>query len=399
MNDLDVRDDRLAELLDRAVGDVQASTTSDTAVRRGDRRRALRLAASFVTALVFVVVAIWASAITDSRREPAANGSAIVDFASPDAPWTFAYPSAWSVSTVDHAGPELIANVLRTTVSNVPIPQDAEFGPNSSPNASSLFGDAGVVVLVERVWSPAMQLGGNPEGPGSFADDAQNPGWTFRERARCDGTLCFHVIEWLGPASSAEDRATAATIADSAHLGDVERWTETDGITTTLHDEVDLFTVTYPSDWSVPDEPINDWVCSPFEIVTVATYAVEPGGEAVTDFQLPSHAVDGLGPNDILIWVNEAGNACGGKRLSDSGSAFPERPERFGPLNVCGDFDRLCPSDGRDMVPGIRGWWIAFKDAGRAFYVFVGMGEDAFANEARAQQTWDVLDSLRFLPR
>ena len=31
--------------------------------------------------------------------------------------------------------------------------------------------------------------------------------------------------------------------------------------------------------------------------------------------------------------------------------------------------------------------------------MFVGMGEQAYANPARARLAWDVLNSLRFLPR
>lgn len=399
MSESDVRDERLAELLDRAVRGVQPATSPERAIRRGDWRRALHFAASIITVVAFVTGAIWAAAIVGTDGGKPADGSTIVTFTSPEAPWTFEYPSAWGVRTMDRAGPELAANILRTTVANVPVPADAQYGPDSSANATSLFGDAGALVLVQRLWTHATPLGGENQGPGPFAEDAQNPGWTFRERARCDGTLCFHVIEWLGPAVSEEDRAAAAAVADSVRLASIERWTETDGVRTTLHDENDLFTVTYPSDWIVSDEPINDWVCSPFEILALATYPVRPGGEAVMDAQLPSNAVDDLGPNDILIWVNDSGSACGGAREAGRGVGFPERPERFGPVNVCGDFDRLCSTDGRDLVPGIRGWWIAFEDAGRGIYAFVGMGEQAYADGARAQLAWDVLDSLRFLPR
>ncbi len=398
MNESDVQDERLAELLDRAVRGVQPTTAPERAIRRGNWRRALYIAASIVTVVAFVSGAILAAAIVGTGGGRPADESTIVTFTSPEAPWTFEYPSAWSVRTVDHASPELTANILRTTVANVPVPSDTQYGPNSSPNATSLFGDAGAVVLIERLWTHAMPLGGEDQGPGPLAEDAQNPGWMFRERVRCDGTLCFHVIEWFGPAASEEDRATAAAIADSVRLASIERWTETDGVRTTLHDENDLFTVTYPSDWFVSDKPINDWVCSPFEILALATYPLRPGGEAVTDFQLPSNALDDLGPNDILIWLNDGGSACGGERTSDNRSGFPKRPERFGPVGACGD-NRLCPTDGRDVVHGIRGWWFAFQDAGRGFYVFVGMGEQAYADEARAQLAWDVLDSLRFLPR
>jgi hypothetical protein len=319
----------------------------------------------------------------------------LVTFTSPEAPWTFEYPSAWSARTIERAGQLLTSNILQTTVANVPVPADAEYGPNSSANATSVFGDGGAAVLVERMWAHAAPLGGNDQGPGPFAEDAQNPGWTFRERSRCDGTLCFHVIEWLGPAVSDEDRAAAAAIADAVRLADIERWTETDGVRTTLHDEDDLFTVTYPSDWIAPDVPINDWVASPFEILALATYPLRPGGDAVADFQLPSNAVEDLSRNDILIWVNDAGEAEG----------FAERPTHFGPSEPCGgeDWTRLCvePS-GRTLrlaIQRIHAWWFGFRDAGRGFYVFVGMGEQAYGDPIRAQLAWDVLDSLRFLPR
>jgi hypothetical protein len=401
MSDADVRDERVAELLDRAVRSLEPATAPERAIRRGNWRRALRLAAAIVTVAAFVSGAILAAAIVGTGGGRPADESTIVAFTSHEAPWAFAYPSTWSVRTTERAGPELKVNILRTTVANGPVPAEAEYAPNSSANATALFGDDGAVVLVERLWTHAAPLGGQNQGPGSFAEDAQNPGWTFRERSRCEGTLCFHVIEWLGPAASEEDRAASAAIADSARLAGVERWTETDGVRTTLHDEDDLFTVTYPSDWIVSDEPINDWVCSPFEILALATYPLRPGGEAVIDAQLPSNAVDDLGPNDILIWVNDGGNACGAQRTSGDGSGFPERPERFGPSEPCESWTRLClePDGHRLGLTGIRAWWLGFADAGRGFYVFVGMGEKAYDDDVRAQLAWDVLDSFRFLPR
>jgi hypothetical protein len=318
-------------------------------------------------------------------------GSTIATFASSEAPWTFERPSTWSVRTVERASPDLTVNTLRTTVANGPVDSDEQAGPNSSGNATSLFGDSGAVVLIERQWTHAATLGGEDQGPGPFAEDAQNPGWMFRERTRCDGTLCFQVIEWLGPAASDADRAAAAAIAESVRLANVERWTETDGVRTTLHDENDLFTVTYPNDWVVSDQPIQPKLSSPFEILALATYPLRPGGEAVADFQLPSNAVEDLGPNDILIWLNDAGK----------GNDMPARPSAFGPSTPCDDWSRLCPEPKGDWIPtpGIHGWWMGFHDAGRKFYVFVGMGEQAYADPARAQLAWDVLDSLRFLPR
>jgi hypothetical protein len=366
-------------------------------------RRAGRLAASLATVAVFVGGAIWATALGRGANDGVPGvESPIITFASPEAPWTFEYPSEWDVRTTASAGPDRIANALVTVVANGSLPADIGNDVNLDPGIASALGEAGAVVLVDRFWSHATPLGGEDQGPGPFAEDAQNPGWTYRERARCDGTLCFHVIEWLGPAASQEDRAATAAIADSVRLGNVERWTETDGVRTTLHDENDLFTVTYPSGWIVSDEPINTWVCSPFEILALATYPLRPGGEAVIDAQLPSNAVEDLGPNDILIWINDSGSACGGERASGDGSGFPERPRRFGPSEPCESWTRLCPEpDGEllDSYPGIGAWWMGFADAGRGFYVFVGMGEQAYADPGRAQLAWDVLDSFRFLPR
>jgi hypothetical protein len=383
-----------AGLLERAKEDV----THRPIPRSSAPSRLVAAAVGVSIALAGTAVA-YIAIVRSGPEEPSAGTMAT--FTSPEVPWTFEYPSVWSVQTMDRASPKITANMVRTTVANVAVPQDAEYGPNSSANATSLFGDNGAVVLIERLWTNAMPLGGVIRGPGPFAEDSQNPGWTFRERARCDGTLCYHVIEWLGPAASEQDAAAAATVADSVGLSNVERWTESDGIRTTLHDEDDLFTVTYPNDWFASDEPINDRVCSPFEILALATYPLRPGGDAVIDAQLPSNAVDDLGPNEILIWVNDSGNACGGTRESGSGEGFPARPDHFQPASVCAAWTRLCPEpEGRELgIPGIRAWWLGFRDEGRGFYAFVGMGERVFADPARAQLAWDVLDSLRFLPR
>lgn len=168
------------------------------------------------------------------------------------------------------------------------------------------------------------------------------------------------------------------------------------GVPTTYHDEEDRLTVILPVGWLASEEPINTWVSSPREILALATFPLRPGGEAVVDFQLPSNAIDDLGPGDVLIWLNETD-------VTDD--AFDERPARFEPSGPCGgqDWSRLCPEPtgrtSRLTIPGIRAWWIGFVDQGRGFYVFVGMGEQAFQDPAKARLAWDVLDSLHFLPR
>jgi hypothetical protein len=170
------------------------------------------------------------------------------------------------------------------------------------------------------------------------------------------------------------------------------RWMESDGSSFTLHDEDDAFTITYPSDWIVSDVPVNTWVSSPREILALATYPLRPGGEAVTDGQVPSHAMEDLGPSDAFIWVNDGGSV---------GDRPPERPVPFGPATVCGVGRDLCPDpEGRSLgIGGVRAWWIYFEDQGRLIYVFVAMGEDAFPDPALAAAPWAILDSLVLEPR
>ena len=156
-------------------------------------------------------------------------------------------------------------------------------------------------------------------------------------------------------------------------------------------DEQNGLSIGVPRGWFVSPEPINTWVSSPREVLAMATYPLRPGGEAVTDFQLPSHAIDDLGPDDMLIWVSAAG----------TGSGFPPRPERFEPSEPCEGWSRLCPeADGLGLVPvdGVHGWWLGFSDGGRGFYVFVGMGDEAFKHPQLARQPWDILDTLAVDP-
>jgi hypothetical protein len=398
VNGSDVRDEPLGEALDGVVRSMVPEPSFDRVMRRGSRRRLARLAAAYAMVAVFVVGAVWAGALVRSGREAPPVPASIVTFTSSEVPWTFELPSDWNSETTRSEGPELRVNVLRTTVANHPLPEGVSaFGPNSGADdpVVSALGDDGAAVIVRRLWGHAAPLGCDEWGPRAFADDASNPGWEFRERHRSEGTLCFAVLEWFGPEASAEDRAAAGVVADSVRLADLERWSETDGERITLHDEDDGFAVTYPADWITSDEPINAWVSSPFEILALATYPPRPGGEAVADFQLPSNAIEDLGPNDILIWVNESGDAGG----------FAKRPLRFEPSEPCGgdDWTRLCQEPSGDTsrlsIPGIHAWWFGFHDAGRGFYVFVGMGEQAYRDQARAGLAWEVLDSLRFLPR
>jgi hypothetical protein len=88
--------------------------------------------------------------------------------------------------------------------------------------------------------------------------------------------------------------------------------------------------------------------------------------------------------------------------LQESGERvelFDDRPVHFGPLG-CDDAIYGCrPSEDPDLPepwrdPAFRAWWIPFEDAGRGFYLFVAIGNEA--TPELEQQAWDVADSLSF---
>jgi hypothetical protein len=161
---------------------------------------------------------------------------------------------------------------------------------------------------------------------------------------------------------------------------------------TVYRDDQHGLSVTVPTGWQVAAEPLNTWVSDPHEILSMGTYALRPGGDAVIDAQVPSHAVEDMGPSDIFVWLNER---------TPPDKRQPDRPSEFSPEALC---QSGSPAGGsRDCVPGlaqgiegIRAWWTSFQDNGRGFYLFVGMGEQAYTDPARQQQAWDVLDSLSF---
>jgi hypothetical protein len=163
---------------------------------------------------------------------------------------------------------------------------------------------------------------------------------------------------------------------------------------TVYRDDQAGFSVTVPPGWQVAAEPLNTWVSDPHEILSMGTYPLRPGGEAVIDAQVPSHAVEDMGPSDVFIWLNER---------TPAGRGLPDRPTAFSPEALCQSGSPAGGSPGcvpglAQGIEGIRAWWTYFQDNGRGFYLFVGMGEQAYQDPARQQQAWDVLNSLSFDP-
>ena len=393
----DVRDEALGVLLDGAALEIESVSVDrlPEVLRWGNRRRAIRFTAIGAALAVFAGATSLAGL---SLRHETIESGVTRRYSSPAAPWTFNYPSGWTTKTISRAGPKLKTNVLRTTIVNGPMPSLAnDHGPNSAGNGAltAEAGDAGAIVLVVRFWGGKPSTDDYPLiGPGAFADDAESPGWKFRERTRCDGSLCFVVVEWLGPSVSDEDRNVAAEIASSVRLADVDRWTESDGVSTTLHDESRGYAVTYPDDWTVANENLTPWLSSPGEIFSVGTFPLRVSedpddGLRIFDAPVAPAALADMEAEDALLSIQETPNV--------DPDFFEPRPATFGPLG-CEDAIYGChPSEDPDLpdaarnVP-FRAWWIPFRDEGRSFYLFVAIGNEA-TPELR-EDAWAVADSF-----
>ena len=397
MNDVDMRDEPLGDLLDRAVRDVEPRSEGPAPWAREPRgTRGIQVAAAVLTAAIFVGVVAWAA--TQAERDPTRPGATATTggdprtYTSPDVPWVFEYAGDWNATSTVTFDPMALATVLRTTVTNGPLPTSAgDIGPHTPDDQgfTDELGDTGAVVLIQRYWSTSVGATG-PEEPlalGPFIDEAQPPGWTFREQARCEGTLCFYIVEWYGPAVSDDDRAAAEAIARSVRRADVETWVEADDVSTRLHDERDLLTVTHPNDWVVADENLTPWLSSPTETLSLGTFPLTVSTDPDDELRIFGPPVAPLAladmtAEDAFVSVQEEGSSHEGD--------WP-RPETFRSDDCT---DAILGCDRSTYV--FQAWWTIFEDHGRGFYLFVAIGNDA--SPELVEQTWAVADSLRFYP-
>jgi hypothetical protein len=156
-------------------------------------------------------------------------------FVSDEVPRSVPIPSGWQASTNrSEPDPRLRVGLLSTHITNVRYSFDqSSLGPNSGPGASEKLGPSTAVVRVLLFWSPADDsIEWNPadssttiaRSPTGWHDDAQNPGWEFRERKVCLAETCVWVVEWHGPDPSEEAIGWIERIAQSLELA--PGWTD-----------------------------------------------------------------------------------------------------------------------------------------------------------------------------
>jgi hypothetical protein len=145
------------------------------------------------------------------------------------------------------------------------------------------------------------------------------------------------------------------------------------------------YVISIPPGWQMAERSLTPSLIDPVEILTVATFSLRPGDGLCA-------ALASIAPDEALVTIQERGRGAYGS------PSFPPRPARFRadptlpgqstwPYCVAGD-------DG-PPIPMLD-YWFGFGDAGRAFHVFVGIGEAA-APEIR-RDAFRILDSLRLDP-
>jgi hypothetical protein len=406
MNDL--RDKALGALLERAAPDIDSAPADrlPDVLRRGSRRRAIRFSAIVAAVAVFVGSVSWAGLQNEGRGIVPANIADWDTFASfKDNGWTVQVPPPWRVQELPACpnAPERIGVI----VTNV----DFEFvNPRGeSPRCEDRFVFQGFpsdgVALAFMPVGIRIGIGRGTDTSSSFplTPDRLAPTGGIRggpvesyQSIWVDGDHVAVVRRWIGPAASTDDVAALDRSLLSLMVRGAVRLTEaTDGRLRTLHDGARDFSVSYPDGWNVAEENLTPQLSEPAEILSLGTFPLRTGrdiddGLRLFDAPVAPKALEDMTSKDAFLSLQESSAVFAG---------FEARPGHFGPLG-CDESIYGCrppkelPAALREAP--FRAWWIPFKDAGRAFYLFVAIGTDA--TPQLRQQAWAVADSLSFEP-
>lgn len=160
----------------------------------------------------------------------------------------------------------------------------------------------------------------------------------------------------------------------------------TSTVTTTLpetpaefRDATHRFSIEIPVGWFRSEQPLEPWLHSPHEILSIATAPVSPsplpGNQAACPSEIPKVAVDAIGRDGAYLGIYEW--------IRGEGSYGTEpRPAHAALL----DWVRECP-----LPNGIVALGATFTDGNRDFTVHMVLGADA---AARRSEIYAALDSF-----
>lgn len=399
----DVRDEALGAVLDGAALGIEPMPRDglQEVLRRGNRRRSARFTTIGAAVAVFSGAIAWAGLTLprEIARIPA-DISEWRTFASLEADrWTVQVPPPWHIQTLEPC--RLSAIQRGAIVTNVDFEfrnRDGALPGCGGPYVWAGFPRDGVALAVQPYVRFGLAISG-PATPFPLTPDllhqsgavrgGPSESYVFIRIPGEDYPLAI-VSRWVGPDASAADVVALDRMLASLQLRSGDRWTEIVGELTTLHDEKDNYVVTYPSDWIVADENLTPWLSSPWEILSLGTFPLRisedpEDGLRIWDAPVVPAALEDMTSEDALVSLQEAGLGGFGDRY--------RRPATFGPRGCEESILECTPQEDPFNVP-FDAWWIPFKDAGRGFYLFVAIGDEA-TPELR-DQAWAVADSLAF---
>jgi hypothetical protein len=404
----DVRDEALGAKLEQVASRIESVPVDrlPEVLRRGSRMRAIRFTAIAAAVAIFVGTVSWVGLQNEGRGTIPADIADWNTFASlEENGWTIQFPPSWRVQELPSCpnAPDRIGVILTSVDFEFLNPRGESpqcedrfvFDGFPSDGVAFAFMPVGIrfgIVIPQ----PDTVFPLSPDR--LMKTDSISPGVHQSFLDVWEGTVILaSVSRWVGPDASAADIDALDRVLASLQVRSGDRWTETEGGLTTLHDEKDDYVITYPAYWIVAEENLTPWLSEPGEILSLGTFPLRVSEDPDDGLRLwtapvAPFALADMTSQDVFVSLQESGTDVG---------LFDPRPGRFGPLG-CEDAIYGCrPSKDPDLpdaarnVP-FRAWWIPFQDSGRGFYLFVAIGKDA-PPELR-EEAWAVADSLAFDP-
>jgi hypothetical protein len=242
----DERDDRLADVLDRAARSTSPPQRLDPVLKRGGRRRTIRWTA------IVIALALFVGAVTWTALDLQANGTKWSTYSGANDKWRLAYRSDWYVTKIagDCTYKGYRGGVI---ISSVDFPWRTPRGTLQDCGQRYIFAGFppdGVAIGVD----PAFFLGSGislfrepdtafPLTPQTLFPDGEIRGGPRETELgiTVHGETIYSVRAWVGSAASSSDKAALDRLISSIDFASAPRWITVRGDAG--------YSVSYPQNW------------------------------------------------------------------------------------------------------------------------------------------------------